>query len=89
LKKIDYGFITRTWRKFMESMIIDRKILPEPIFSYIQSEKIKMFEENGNIILAPVERKLDVNDLFGMFNDGKLSSDDFIKQKAVEKEMEN
>jgi hypothetical protein len=39
--------------------------------------------------LAPVKRKPDVNDLFGMFNDGKLSSDDFIKQKAVEKEMEN
>jgi hypothetical protein len=79
----------KIWRKFMESMIIDRKILPEPIFSYIHSEKIKIFEENGNIILAPVVKKPDVNELFGMFNDGKLSSDDFIKQKAVEKEMEN
>jgi virulence-associated protein VagC len=73
----------------MESVIIDREILPEPIFSFIHSEKIKIFEENGNIILAPVERKPDVNDLFGMFNDGKLSSEDFIKQKALEKEMEN
>jgi hypothetical protein len=73
----------------MESIIIDRKILPEPIFSYIHSEKIKIFEENGNIILAPIKRKPDVNDLFGMFNDGKLSSEDFIRQKAVEKELEN
>ncbi|MDR1149143.1 MAG: hypothetical protein LBK66_10985 [Spirochaetaceae bacterium] len=73
----------------MESMIIDRKILPEPIFSCVHFEKIKMFEENGNIILAPVERKPDVNDLFGMFNDGKLSSENFIKQKGLEKEMEN
>jgi hypothetical protein len=24
-----------------------------------------------------------------MFNDGKLSSNDFIKQKSIEKEMEN
>ena len=30
-----------------------------------------------------------VNELFGMFNDGKLSSDDFIKQKSVEKKWEN
>jgi virulence-associated protein VagC len=84
-----HRFIIKKWRKFMESMIIDREILPEPIFSFIHSEKIKIFEENGNIILAPVKRKPDVNDLFGMFNDGKLSSEDFIKQKAVEKEMEN
>jgi hypothetical protein len=73
----------------MESMIIDREILPEPIFSYIHSEKIRVFEENGNIILAPFKQKPNVNDLFGMFSDGKLSSDDFIKQKAVEKELEN
>jgi hypothetical protein len=89
LKKIVHSLILKIWRNFMESMIIDRKILPEPIFSYIHSEKIKIFEENGNIILAPVKRKPDVNDLFGMFNDGKLSSEDFIKQKAVEKAMEN
>jgi hypothetical protein len=39
--------------------------------------------------LALIKRKPDVNDLFGMFNDGKLSSEDFIRQKAVEKELEN
>jgi hypothetical protein len=89
LRKTGYRLIIEIWRELMESMIIDRKILPEPLFSFVHSEKIKMFEENGNIILAPVKRKPDVNDLFGMFNDGKLSSDDFIKQKAVEKEMEN
>jgi hypothetical protein len=69
----------------MESMIIDRNILPEPIYSHLHSEQIRIFEENGNIILAPVKRKPDVNDLFGMFNDGKLSSEDFIQQKAIEK----
>ena len=29
------------------------------------------------------------DELFGMFSDGKLSSTDFIKQKAIEKDMEN
>jgi hypothetical protein len=73
----------------MQSMIIDRQILPEPIFSYIQSEKIRIFEENGNIVLSPLKAKPNVNELFGMFSDGKLSSEDFIRDKTIEKELEN
>ena len=73
----------------MDALVIDRNILPEPILSYIQSEKIRIFEENGNIVLSPIKNKPNVNELFGMFNDGKMSSSDFIKQKAIEKEMEN
>ena len=72
----------------MQSIVIDRKILPEPIISYIHSEKIRMFEEDGNIILSPLKNDPNVNELFGMFSDGKLSSEDFIKEKALEKEME-
>ena len=64
-------------------------MLPEPIFSYINSEKIRIFEENGNIILSPFDKRPNVNELFGMFNDGKLSSEDFIKQKSSEMEIEN
>ena len=73
----------------MQSIVIDRQILPEPIFSYLQSEKIRIFEENGNIVLSPLKIKPNVNELFGMFSDGKLSSEDFIKDKAIEKELEN
>jgi len=73
----------------MQSMVLDRQILPEPIISYIHSEKIRMFEENGNIILSPLKIKPNINELFGMFPDGKLSSEDFIKEKAIEMEMEN
>ena len=72
----------------MESMIIDREILPEPIFSYIHSEKIKVFKENGNVILSPVVEKYSILEkAFGMFSDGKLSSEKFIKEKEIEKEM--
>jgi hypothetical protein len=70
-------------------MVIDRQILPEPIISYIRSEKIIIFEEDGNIVLSPLKVNPNVNELFGMFNDGKLSSKDFIKEKRIEKEMEN
>ena len=73
----------------METLVIDRKILPEPIFSYVRSEKIRIFEENGNIVLSPIKNKLNANELFGMFNDGKLSLNDFIKQKSIKKDMEN
>ena len=73
----------------MESLVIDRNMLPEPIFSYIDSEKIRISEENGNVILSPIKNKPNIDELFGIFNDGKMSSNDFIKQKAIEKEMEN
>ncbi|GBU23263.1 hypothetical protein R80B4_03180 [Fibrobacteres bacterium R8-0-B4] len=32
----------------------------------------------------PQKNVPNVNELFGMFNDGRLSSDDFIKEKAIE-----
>jgi len=70
-------------------MVIDRNILPEPIFSYINSEKIRIFEENGNVVLSPLKNKPNINELFGIFNDGKLSSSDFIRQKSIEKEIED
>jgi hypothetical protein len=73
----------------MKTMIIDRKILPEPIISYIHSEKIKIFEENGNIVLSPFTGKPNLNELFGMFSDGKLSTEKFIRQKTIEKELED
>ena len=73
----------------MESMIVDRKVLPKAIISYIHSEKIRLVEENGTITLSPVFDKYAILEKsFGMFSDGKLSSEQFIKAKEVEKELE-
>jgi hypothetical protein len=73
----------------MGSIIIDRRMLPETLFSYIQSEKIRMVEENGTIILSPVYEKYSILERsFGMFSDGKLSSERFIREKQREKELE-
>ena len=52
-------------------MVINRQILPEPIFSYLHSEKIRLFQKDDNVILAPIKDKPDVNELLGMFSDGK------------------
>ena len=71
----------------METFVIDREILSETIFSLIRSPKIKIIEENGNIILSPINEKLDVNDLFGKYP--KLSSKDFKKQRAIEEGLED
>jgi predicted nucleic acid-binding protein len=69
----------------METMIIDREILPETIISYIHSEKIKVVKKNGNIILYPVNEKyLILKKSFGIFSDGKLSSERFMKEKELE-----
>jgi hypothetical protein len=74
----------------MESVILDRKTLSETIFSYIRSEKIRLTEEkNGTIVLSPVSGKYSILEKsFGMFSDGKLSSENFIKGKKLEKELE-
>jgi hypothetical protein len=53
----------------MDTVVIDREILPEPIFSFIKSEKIQVSENNGTILLSPVKNKPNPDELFGMFND--------------------
>ncbi|MDR2869305.1 MAG: hypothetical protein LBV04_02535 [Deferribacteraceae bacterium] len=75
----------------MESIIIDKETLSETIFFYINSEKICLTKENdGTIILSPIKEKsvAILEKSFGMFSDGKLSSENFIKNKALEKELE-
>jgi hypothetical protein len=36
-----------------------------------------------------MDNKPNLDELIGMFSDGKLSSENFIKQKLIEKELEN
>ena len=71
----------------METLVINREILPEPILSFINSEKIWVFKENENVVLSPIKKQTKIEDLFGKYN--KLSSEEFIKQKVLEKELEN
>ena len=70
-----------------ESIIIDRKTLPEIIVSYIHSEKIRIVKENGIIVMSPIPDKYSIlEEAFGMFADGTLSSEKFIEEKKLEKE---
>jgi virulence-associated protein VagC len=74
----------------MTDMVLDVKTLPNVIFSKFSAERVNFHEENGSIILTPViESKQDFNILFGMFSDGRVSSYEYMKEKQIEKELEN
>jgi len=70
-------------------MVLDVQSLPELVFSKIFTKKVKFREENGTIVLTPVTEKWQNFDaLFGMFSDGRLSTEDYIKEKQAEKKLE-
>jgi hypothetical protein len=72
----------------MTEMVISTRTLPEPLFRLIQTEKVKVREAHGEIMLTPV-RETDLDcPLLGMFADGKISVDKFIAKKQAEKELE-
>jgi virulence-associated protein VagC len=85
----------------MEALVINRWALPEPISSYIDSDRVEVSRENGRVVLSPVAETADdikkrkrewkeaIKELHKMFSDGKMSSEDFIKQKDQELELEN
>jgi virulence-associated protein VagC len=73
----------------MTDMILDVQTLPETVFSRISTEKVRLHEENGTIVLTPlVEKRESFDVLFGMFSDGKISTEEYIKEKQFEKELE-
>jgi len=73
----------------MSDMVLDVQTLPEMIFSKISTEKVKFHEENGSIVLTPfIEKKQNFDVLFGMFSDGRISTEEYMKEKQTEKELE-
>jgi virulence-associated protein VagC len=88
--KFIIGYIIKTEDIIMTDMILDAQTLPEAIFSRITTEKVKIHEENGSIILTPfIEQKQNFDVLFGMFSDGKISTEEYMKEKEIEKDLEN
>jgi hypothetical protein len=74
----------------MADIELDVQTLPEPILSRIHTPKVKVHEENGIITLVPIKmERANINKFIGMFSDGKLSSEKFMRNKKREKDMEN
>jgi hypothetical protein len=73
----------------MKSIVIDREALTKTISSYIRSPIIRLVKESGSIILSPFTEEYSIlEQSFGMFSDGKLSSERFKEAKKAEKELE-
>jgi hypothetical protein len=74
----------------MTETVLDIQTLPEVILSKIPTKKVKVYEENDTITLTPFsDEKPRFDHLIGMFSDGKISIDDFLAEKQIEKELEN
>jgi len=72
----------------MTEIVLDTSTLPEPLFRLIRTEKVKVRETDGEVLLTPITDVADRCPLRGMFADGKLSVDRFLANKQVEKELE-
>jgi hypothetical protein len=73
----------------MEATIISTQILPAPIRERIRAPKVSITERDGGVMLLPIEEpKTRPTKLFGMFAGSGLSSDEFSRQKQVDKELE-
>ena len=73
----------------MEEMVLEVQKLPETIFSRITTEKVSVFEKNGTITLTPIfNEKPKFDHLIGIFSDGKISIDNFLKEKQNDKQLE-
>lgn len=72
----------------MEEMILSVNTLPEPLHRRFRSERVRVHEENGVVILTPVDTKTEPTDLWGLLPEGKFSTEKYLAQKRLDKALE-
>jgi hypothetical protein len=75
----------------MSEMVLQAKTLPEPLLRLIHTEKVRVRKVQGEIRLIPIEVKMKKNNILpilGMYSDGKLTVDNYLEQKRIDKELE-
>ena len=74
----------------MTETTINTKALPEFLFKLIRTEKVKVYETDGEIRLMPVEETIDyIEKLYGSLADyPEMSVDKFLERKRADKELE-
>ena len=72
----------------MIEIVLDTHTLPEPIVQMIHSKQVKIRESDGDFVITPIREDSEVCPLFGMFSDGKISTEKFHAQKQEEKKLE-
>ena len=57
----------------MSEMVLYARTLPEPLLRLIPTEKVKVREINGEVLLTPINEMADDCPLYGMYSDGKIT----------------
>ena len=70
----------------MENMILSVSTLPEALHRRIRSDRVRVHEENGTIVLTPISKADDI-DLWGLLPEGKFTTEKYLAEKAQEKEI--
>ena len=74
----------------MAEMVLQARMLPEPILRLIHTEMVKIREYNGEIHLIPVNEKVTASDcpLLGLYAGGKLTVEMHHAWSREDKELE-
>jgi hypothetical protein len=72
----------------MTEIVLETMTLPEPIIRMIHTEKVKVREKSGDVLLTPIIEEGIGCPLLGMFSDGRISVERFMERKQLEKELE-
>ncbi|MCL2279545.1 MAG: hypothetical protein FWC20_09095 [Oscillospiraceae bacterium] len=71
----------------MQDLILSVDALPDTLHKRIGSEKVRVHEENGAIILTPVP-KSESTILWGLLQGNKFTTEQYLAQKKQDKELE-
>ena len=77
----------------MNDMILSVDTLPEPLYRRFRSDRVRVHEENGVVMLTPVQESQQdawtvLEQLRDMLSDGRMSTESYVAQKQIDKELE-
>jgi hypothetical protein len=72
----------------MADIVLNARTLPDALFRLIRTEKVKVHEADGGILLTPIKETTDDCPFLGLYSDGKLTVDTFLKWKREEMDLE-
>ena len=72
----------------MTELILQTQTLPPQLFPLIQTERVRVRQENGNVVLSPIQEQDSRCPFYGIARDMNYTVDDLMADKAREKELE-
>ena len=72
----------------MSETVVSVQSMPEVLLRLVNAKTVKIREENGVVTVIPIRERKE-SPLRGFFGDGKLSTERFLEQKQLDKELES